>query len=392
VTVADLEGDGSLELVVSAFGTIGLGGAPSGEVKVYARGAGLAMWTEREVVIPSSAGVKFPNQTRALDLDGDRDLDLIVPYGFLVCTAIPGGAPCGGLSWYERTPSGWTPHAIVPAGAELFYHGVDVVDFDGDGRLDLVTVGERAQDALRGRPAQAQAQWFKGVAGPARFETTPRIIGEGLGSFPQVIDLDGDGDLDVVSAEFFTDASFAWFERTAAPSAADPAGRFTRHVIDRDSGPSIMLRVVDDLFGDGIRRVLGSNHSNTARLRPDPWPSAVYVLDPPMDPRQPWTKRAISTGITSARGSLLAPQAAPGIFGVGDLDGDGDLDVAVAGDGDPKVYWLEQTSRGQFTTHVLEAMLSQAGGMQVVDLDGDGRREIVVTGYDANVVYVYARR
>ncbi|HSN26031.1 MAG TPA: VCBS repeat-containing protein, partial [Kofleriaceae bacterium] len=70
---------------------------------------------------------------------------------------------------------------------------------------------------------------------------------------------------------------------------------------------------------------------------------------------------------------------------------DGDLDIAVSGDGDAHVYWLEQTSSGQFATHVIEDQLGQAGGMVIGDVDGDGRPELVVTGYEDNVIYVYAK-
>jgi hypothetical protein len=62
--------------------------------------------------------------------------------------------------------------------------------------------------------------------------------------------------------------------------------------------------------------------------------------------------------------------AAPGIFGTGDVDGAGDIDVALAGDGDERVFWLEQKGPGQFATHVLEARLGQAGGSSRVRRSG----------------------
>ena len=74
------------------------------------------------------------------------------------------------------------------------------------------------------------------------------------------------------------------------------------------------------------------------------------------------------------------------------LSADRDLDVVVSGDGDPHVYWLEQTAPGTFATHVLEDRLPQAGGMIVVDLDGDGRNEVVAAGYENNLVLIYQRQ
>jgi hypothetical protein len=387
--IADLDGDGQVELVVAHLGVFGFA-VPEGQITVHTPGATLAEWS-KSTLVPPDAGVRFPGQPTAADIDGDGDLDLIVPSGFLVCIVIPGGAPCGGLGWYEQTADGWHRHDVVPNGATLFYHHAEWVDFDGDGVHDLVTVGEEKQAGFGETPERSEVQWFRGTAEGARFETTPRVIGPGLGSFPRVRDIDGDGDLDIAGAEFFdSDASFAWYERTADPSPDSPAGVFTRHVIDADSGPSIMFTFVDDLFGDGLTRALGSNHTNTEKVPPDPWDEALFAFDIPQDPRQPWPKTVLTDAFTPAV-NLFAPQAAPGIFEAGDLDGDLDLDIVISGDGDPKVLWLEQTSPGVFETHVLAEGLGQAGGARIADLNGDGRNEIVVTTYDGNAVYVFER-
>jgi hypothetical protein len=73
------------------------------------------------------------------------------------------------------------------------------------------------------------------------------------------------------------------------------------------------------------------------------------------------------------------------------MDGDGDIDLVVSGDGDPNVYWFEQLSAGNWKQHILEMELEQAGGMVIADVNGDGKAEIVVTGYTDNVVYIYER-
>ncbi len=378
VAVAPLGGKPTL--VVSAFGHA-TANLPAGTVKTFTPGADLDTWTSTTIV-PDGDKVLFPNQPTMVDLDGDGDLDALVPSGFLVCAIpfIPGAGPCGALAWYENTGTAWTRHEVVTK-QDLFYHHAVLVDLDGDQHQDLVTVGET--QAFMG-PARAELQWFKGTAAGARFEPTPHTLAAGGGSFPRVADLDGDGDLDVASAEFFNStASFVWFEH-----AGDD---WTRHVIDDDAGPAIQLSIVGDAIGDGKVHLIGTNHVNTAKATPDPHESAVFLYDPPADPREAWTRHTISEGIVSRPGAAMAPLGAPGIFGTGDLDGDGDLDVAVSGDGDAHVYWLEQTAPGVFATHVLEAVLGQAGGMVIADLNGDGKAEIVVTGYEDDVVYVYER-
>ncbi len=390
VSVADLDGNGKLDLVVSRFGTAGGMTMPDGQVTMYEWGADLSAWSVADEIVTTAEAVKFPNHTSLADLDGDGDLDVVVPAGFLACTMGGFSPPCGALFWMEQTAGAWIRHDLVASGSSLFYHHAELVDFDGDGILDLVTVGEEMGGFST--PDQAVPTWFKGTTDALRFETTPRVMGAGLGSFPRVLDLDDDGDLDVAGAEFFVDGgSVAWLERTAEPSGANPAGSWTRHVIADDLGPVIMFDFVQDFYGDGVLRALSSNHSNTAQTTPDPWEAAAHVFTLPANLTQPWSKTQITSGIVSAPGTMFAPQAAPGIFGTGDIDGDGDIDVLLSGDGDPRVFWLEQTAPGTFVQHVLETGLSQAGGCKVVDLDGDGANELVVTGYEANAVYVYVR-
>jgi hypothetical protein len=374
--------DGKPDLVISSFGTIAMS-IPSGQVRIYQQGANLDTWTA-ETIVPESDGVKFPNQSTVDDLDGDGDLDVLVPAGFFTCniTFIPGNTPCGALLWYERTPNGFTRHVLTQGEVRFYHHGV-LLDLDNDGVRDLVTVAEEQVVAGMGVNA-AETIWLKGVASGDRFQTSKQVLGAGLGGFPRPRDLDNDGDIDFAAAEFYVaDESFAWLENRGST--------WERHVINADSGRSIQLALVDNLYGDGILRAVGSNHTNTAKATPDPQESAIFVFDPPSDSQQPWTKHQISNGIVSVPGTAMSVQLAPGIFGIGDIDGDGDLDLAVSGDGDPNVYWLEQTAPGAWTTHVLDTALEQAGGMVITDLNNDGKNEIVVTGYTDNVVYVYER-
>jgi FG-GAP-like repeat len=386
-TIVDVEDDGTKELLISAFGK-GARFAP-GEVRLYRFESGSGKWSY-ETIVDEKEGLRFPNHATAEDIDHDGDLDYFVPHGFLAC-ALPviGPGHCGGLRWYETAGGGkYVPHVIVPKGSKLFYHLAELVDFDGDGIEDVVTTGE--EKGFLGRRDRAVVQWFKGTNGPDRFETTPREIGPGLGSLPTVRDLDGDGDLDIASAEFFANlsTSFAWYERIAAPSSTKPAGELVRHVIDAKSGPAIQLSFVEDFFGDGVLRAVGANHTNTAKSSPDPWESAVFAFEIPQDPRGPWPKTQISTGIRSRPGAQTSPQAAPGIFGTGDIDDDGDIDVAVSGDGDPNVYWLEQVAPGEFETHILMEDMGQAGAMQVGDFDGDGSNEVLVSSYERDALYI----
>jgi hypothetical protein len=382
---ADINDDGLVDLFVSGFGGMGFS-VPNGTLTVLYNTGDLQNW-DVEVVIAESDGIPFPNGVTAEDLDGDGDLDLLVPSGFLVCEAIPiVGGPCGGIAWYENQQGAWEQHVIVENTQTLFYHHGELVDLDQDGIRDMVIVGEKRVTGLFGGAEDAaELQWLKGTTTGPLFESTPHTISLGGGSFPRLRDLDGDGDMDIASNEFFFEGgSFAWFEQVAAPTTENPAGEFVRHVIADDVGPSIMFQFADDLYGDGVSRAVGANHTNTQAG--DSEESAIYVFEVPTDPFDTWTRQQVSTGIVSEPGSQFAPQAAPGIFGLGDVDDDGDTDIVVSGDGDPRIFWLEQQRPGVFETRVAGTGRGQAGGMIVGDYDQDGTHEWLVTSYENNTV------
>ena len=45
----------------------------------------------------------------------------------------------------------------------------------------------------------------------------------------------------------------------------------------------------------------------------------------------------------------------------------------------------------QIVQHTLETNLGQAGGMFIEDFDGDGDNELLVTGYEDNVLFIYSQ-
>lgn len=372
--VADLDGRGPRELVVSGFGTLEGTEISDGTVVAYTRGS-KQKWTRRTVV-PQRAGITFPNEVLVDDVDGDGDADVVVPGGFFICALA--GRSCGSLTWWEQRGRRFRRHTLVAPGAPAFYHRVLLRDLDGDGRRDLLTVAETA--------ASAHVEVYAGTDGPARFERTPTVLASGGGSLPILRDVDRDGDLDIVSGQYFDrSASFVWFERVDALEPAQRFGVWVRHVMAAGLGGVIQVLHVPGLG------LVGSNHTNTTSGPPGTAESGLYLLRPRADPRLPWRTTLLSHGIVSRGDTALGQQqGAPGVLGYGDVDRDGDRDLVVSGDGDPRLFWLDRTGPQRFVTRVVRRGFGQAGGAAVIRRRHHS--EVFFTSYDDNSVNLFRLR
>ena len=367
---ADLTGDGYPELLVSKFA--GSGPTGSGRLDLYAmEQPGDARRWRRTTL---ADGIKFPNLPSLADVNGDGRADILLPYGFLAC--MPG--KCGGIEWLENTGGSWQRHKVID-NYERFFHRAALLDADGDGISDIVAVGEKKGLFDSG---SSETYYFKGD-GRGAFSGKPSLMAKGLGGIFDVGDIDGDGDEDIASPEYFgREASFAWLENAGG-------GKWRRHTIDNSSGGGIHLALAPDLYGDGVARAVGANHTNTAD-DPSAPESAVFVFD--IKPgAEAWPKVKISEGIKSRKSPMGGPQGAPGVFGLGDADGDGDTDIIVHGDGDPRVYLLEQVSPGKFRTAAVTDDMEQ-GAAVFCDAERDGLPEIVISSYEKNKLVLLKRK
>ena len=161
------------------------------------------------------------------------------------------------------------------------------------------------------------------------------------------IDLDGDGDQDVVSGSA-DDNKVTWYEN-------DGSQGFTSHTVTADANTVRGIFAVD-LDGDGDVDLLSASYNDDK--------IAWYENDG----EESFSPHVISTSAASA----------VTVFAV-DLDEDGDMDVLSASYDDDKVAWYENNGSQQFNEHVISD--SQAGTLSLypVDLDGDGDLDLVAT-------------
>ncbi len=288
-------------------------------------------------------------------------------------------------------------HAIDGGASET----AAVADVNRDGRLDIVS-GEDWYEA----PALDLAKtWI-----PHRFRELG-FSNQYIDNFSDlIVDVDGDDYPDVVSVSWFA-KRVAWWRNPGKAGGRLEAGadsrRIQRRVRDprrhgqrrqgqRDRRPGERHRarpgmksknkawvahvVSGATYGHGIGAGDVNGDKRNDILTPRGW------LEAPADPRAGnWTFHpdweSINVPATPAAGASKARRAARvselGFMHVMDVNGDGRNDVVTASGHDYGVYWFEQGEGGKWTRRVIDSAWSQGHASTLVDLNGDGRLDLV---------------
>jgi prepilin-type N-terminal cleavage/methylation domain-containing protein len=351
VEAVDLNADGRLDLIAM------------GHTKVF--GLQAPGWN---IHVLADCGEPKMLYCVALDADGDGDLDVAVgryraPWIEYreaqragKTAAMPKG-PDFSVAWIENTGrlgKDWPLHVID---RELNgIHGLCVGDIDGDGRKDLIS------DSILGPSFPNSLVWFQA---PKRGESLFQrhvVTKDGADGRPHYLDfadlnVDGRGDVLLGDSKGGT---FSWWEQSANPDAS-----WIKHRIAQENGAT-NLRAAD-VNGDGVLDVVGAcGHGK-----------GVFWFEAPA-----WKKHGIDTDLGS-----------PHALACGDFDQDGDIDVAVASFTAFVVRWYQNDGKGIFTAKDIDTgHRQQAYDLKSVDLDGDGRLDLILAGRESNNAVWYRNR
>lgn len=220
----DFNGDGQSELVFSSDGALGWAG-PSSEPT--------DAWTFRALT-PAVGFTVYDHGLGVGDVDGDGDMDLIEASGFWKKMD-------GESLWLKHE------HSFGSGGAQMFAY-----DVDADGDQDIVTTlaAHEYGVAWFERTGEASApQYAKHLISPEQPGTDALFQPHAL----DVVDINGDGLLDIVTGERFwahvpegnpdfgDPAKLVWYELRHDANGAE----FVSHVIDNESGVGTQVVALD---------------------------------------------------------------------------------------------------------------------------------------------------
>lgn len=272
----------------------------------------------------------------------------------------------------------WVEHRIDDAAinggvAILGGDGLKLADLDGDGIMDVVSVHEDSHHLRIAYASRDPNQWLN--------VTVAQGIAVGAIEDVAVGDLNGDGLPDLVTA--CEEAHLAYFQNPGSRSAVWP------HLvvpITQDRGSWLQVTIAD-MNGDGRNEVLGANKgfADVVRL-PDGEqvdnPTSLFTIDGDPLQEQSWNEQ------------VLMRDGIPNQVLTTDIDNDGDADVLAASRLDNRMMLLINDGLGddgQLSTRTLPLQIvpgfaaaegwhavSNAFNAELVDMDNDGRKDIVV--------------
>ena len=268
----------------------------------------------------------------AADVDGDGDMDVL-----------SASVNDDKIAWYENTDglgSFGAPQVITTAadGAISVY----AADVDGDGDVDVLSAS-LFDDKIA---------WYENTDGLGSFGAQ-QVITTAAGGARSVYaaDLDGDSDLDVLSASF-NDNKIEWYEN------ADGLGSFGAPKVITTAASGARSVYATDVDGDNDLDVLSASQT---------------------DGQIAWYENTDGLGAFGAQQVITTAADGARSVHATDVDDDGDMDVLSASNFDHQIAWYENTDGlGSFgAQQVITSEAISANSVYAADVDSDGDIDVL---------------
>lgn len=194
LTAADLDGDGDVDLFMGS--------------KWLRNEQPAAAWTPVTIFAPQ--GSLQTSRHELHDIDGDGDLDAFIGFSH--------SPQDRRIVWFEQPVDPATPWPVRGVGSldKGAAESLDAVDLDGDGDLDVVA-GEYVVRFTEEQPG-ATLWVFENLGGGLNWARHKVYTGDSHYQSSRAVDIDGDGDYDILAKGWFKNEVFLYENTTECPS------------------------------------------------------------------------------------------------------------------------------------------------------------------------------
>ena len=379
----DFEGDGDLDILLTQIDE----DADTPYTIVWLENESLKQFPKRTV---TGELTFLPADFDMGDMDNDGDTD------FVLCTQDVRVGD-GELLWMQRQPDNSFIKWTIEAGHDFVQ--ADLADFDGDGNLDIGAVTSFSRNSVHIYLNDGFLNFTKKlVIDSLDFTELPNLISSG--------DLDRDGDIDIVlgggfdrgTAIYWNDGSgnFSFSEFFLFPRGEELSGGFSTSYLE-----------VVDLNGDGVLDILThegigvadleffdgrQGFTNRMELAEETLSDIILVHDMDGNGLKDMAVHEQFDGLVSIYFQedtlsfrkdtldLNTDSKGPAQLAAGDLDGDGDQDLVSPENGniDEDMAWFENIN-GQFYWHGLFQQFRNIQQVRLGDIDQDSDLDIVLS-------------